>query len=82
MAAGAEIEVDLTLDTEPREVEVPTDFAAVLDAQPGARVAFEALSYSNQRRHVLAVEGAKADETRQRRILAALAGLTPPSPAA
>ena len=30
--------------------------------------AFDALSYSNQRRHVLAVEGAKAAETRARRI--------------
>ncbi|TFC09683.1 DUF1905 domain-containing protein [Cryobacterium algoritolerans] len=82
VAAGEEIEVDLTLDTEPREVEVPADLAALLDAKPGARVAFEALSYSNQRRHVLAVEGATADETRQRRILAALAELTTPYPAA
>lgn len=77
VAAGDEIEVDLALDTEAREVAVPADLAAALDAQPGARAAFEALSYSNQRRQVLAVEGAKAAETRQRRILAALAELSP-----
>lgn len=80
VAAGDEIEVDLRLDTEPREVEVPADFAAAL-ANEDARAAFDALSYSNQRRHVLAIEGAKAAETRERRILAALAELVPPSPA-
>ncbi|UOT07018.1 YdeI/OmpD-associated family protein [Rhodococcus opacus] len=31
-------------------------------------VELDALSYSNQRRHVLSVEGAKTDETPQRRI--------------
>jgi hypothetical protein len=80
VAAGEEIEVDLRVDTEPREVEVPADFAAALE-HAEARAAFDALSYSNQRRHVLAIEGAKAAETRQRRIRAALAELAPASPA-
>ncbi|MEX0790608.1 MAG: YdeI/OmpD-associated family protein, partial [Actinomycetota bacterium] len=39
-----------------------------LEGEPEARSYFEGLSYSNQRRHVLAIEGAKAAETRQRRI--------------
>ena len=39
-----------------------------LEREPEARRYFEGLSYSNQRRHVLAIEGAKAAETRQRRI--------------
>ena len=68
VAAGDEVEVELVLDTAPRTVSVPEDLAAALDSTPGARQTFEALSYSNQRRHVLAVEGAKAAETRQRRI--------------
>jgi hypothetical protein len=68
VTAGDEIEVELTLDTEPRRVEVPGDLATALAAEPAARTAFEALSYSNQRRIVLAVEGAKAAETRARRI--------------
>jgi uncharacterized protein YdeI (YjbR/CyaY-like superfamily) len=62
------MEVDLVLDTAPREVDVPSDFAAALDATPAARQAFDALSYSNKRRLTLAIEGAKAAETRQRRI--------------
>jgi hypothetical protein len=67
-AAGDEVEVNVELDTEPRTVEVPPDLAAALDATPSARAAFDVLSYSNRRRHVLAVEGAKAAETRARRV--------------
>jgi Bacteriocin-protection, YdeI or OmpD-Associated/Domain of unknown function (DUF1905) len=66
--AGDTIDVDLELDTEPREVDVPADLAAALDAKTGARRAFEALSYSNRRRIVLAIEDAKSPDTRQRRI--------------
>ncbi len=68
VAAGDEIEVAIELDTEPREVVVPPDFAAALDADPDARRFFEGLSYSNKRRFVLAIEDAKTPETRQRRI--------------
>jgi hypothetical protein len=68
VAAGDEIDVDLVLDTAPREVTVPPDFAAALDAEPAARRTFDSISYSNQSWHVLQVEGAKTDETRQRRI--------------
>lgn len=65
---GDEIEVDLELDTAPREVELPADFAAALDAAPEARRAFESLSYSNKRRFTLSIEAAKSEETRKRRI--------------
>lgn len=68
VAAGDEIEVTLELDTAPRVVDVPADLAAELDAEPAAKAAFGGLSYSNQRRIVLAIEGAKAPETRARRI--------------
>jgi Bacteriocin-protection, YdeI or OmpD-Associated/Domain of unknown function (DUF1905) len=66
--AGDELDVELELDTEPREVEVPPDLAAALGKAPTARRTFDALSYSNKRRHVLAIEGAKTPETRKRRI--------------
>lgn len=66
--AGDGIEVDLELDTAPREVEVPADFAAALDAAPEAKRFFETLSYSNKRRFTLSIEDAKTPETRQRRI--------------
>ncbi len=68
VAGGDEVDVDIELDTEPRMVTVPADFAAALDAEPDARRTFESLSYSNKSWHVLQVDGAKTDETRQRRI--------------
>ncbi|MFE0557422.1 YdeI/OmpD-associated family protein [Paenibacillus sp. NPDC058910] len=60
--------VQIELDTEPREITVPGDFSATLDLNPVARQYFDSLSYSNKRRLVLSIEGAKAMETRQRRI--------------
>ncbi len=68
VAGGDEVDVDLELDTAPREVNVPADFAAALDAEPEARRAFDGLSYSNRSWHVLSIDGAKSDETRRRRI--------------
>jgi hypothetical protein len=68
VAGGDEVEVDLELDTAPREVTVPDDLAAALDAEPAAQATFDGLSYSNKSWHVLQVTGAKTDETRQRRI--------------
>jgi hypothetical protein len=68
VAAGDAVEVDLELDTAPREVTVPPDFAAALDRDPKARQFFEGLSFSHKQRHVLAIDQAKTAETRQRRI--------------
>jgi hypothetical protein len=66
--AGDEVEVTLELDTEPRTVEVPDDLAAALAEKPGAREAFDALSYTMRKEHVRQVNEAKAQETRERRI--------------
>jgi Bacteriocin-protection, YdeI or OmpD-Associated/Domain of unknown function (DUF1905) len=68
VAGGDQVDVDVELDTAPREVTVPADLAAALDAEPDARRTFDGLSYSNKSWHVLQVTGAKTDETRQRRI--------------
>jgi hypothetical protein len=68
VAGGDEVDVDIELDTAPREVTVPADFAAALDAEPAARRTFDGLSYSNKSWHVLQVTGARTDQTRQRRI--------------
>ncbi|WP_436496753.1 YdeI/OmpD-associated family protein [Actinokineospora sp. HUAS TT18] len=76
VAAGDDIEVDVELDTEPRVVEVPPDFAAALAGAPAALAAFEALSYSHKRRHVLAIDDAKTPATRERRIAKAVADLS------
>jgi hypothetical protein len=73
--AGDEVEVRLELDTAPRTVTVPPDFADALASDPAAQDLFNTLSYSNKQRFVLSVEGAKSDETRRRRIAKAVATL-------
>ena len=73
--AGDEIDVDLELDTSPRELTLPDDLAAALDAEPEARRYFDGLSYSKRQWHVLSVSGAKTDETRQRRVAKSVAML-------
>lgn len=73
--AGQEVEVEVELDTAPRVVAVPADLKAALAAADGAKAAFDELSYSNQSRIVLSVEGAKTEETRLRRIAKAVAEL-------
>jgi Bacteriocin-protection, YdeI or OmpD-Associated/Domain of unknown function (DUF1905) len=75
VAAGEQIDVDIELDTEPREVTVPSDFATALDADVAAKQRFEAMSYTHRREHVRAIEDAKTAETRQRRIAKAIAML-------
>jgi hypothetical protein len=75
VAGGDEVDVDIELDTAPREVDVPSDLAKALDAEPPARETFDRLSYSNRSWHVLQVNGAKSDETRQRRIDKSIAAL-------
>ena len=75
VAAGDEVEIDLELDTEPREVAVPPDFAAALAGDAAAKRSFDGLSYSQQQRWVLSIEDAKTAETRQRRIAKALGAL-------
>jgi hypothetical protein len=75
IAANDVVDVNIELDTEPREVTVPADFADALDRDPDAKKFFDGLSYSNRRRHVLQIEGAKTAETRLRRIEKAVAML-------
>ena len=80
VAAGDEIDVVVELDTDPREVEVPADFQSALGGDAVARKRFESLSYSHKRQHVLAIEGAKTEETRQRRIAKAIDKLREATP--
>ena len=75
VAAGDLLDVELELDTAPREVRPPADLLAALDAEPGARRRFDALSYTLRKEHTRAVESAKADATRRRRIDKIVAGL-------
>lgn len=75
VAAGDQVEVSLVLDTKPRELVVPPELAAALAEEPAAKAFFDSLSYSNRRWHTLQVDGAKTDETRQRRIAKSVAML-------
>ena len=70
--AGDEIDVDLELDTAPREVAVPDDFAQALDGVPGLRQAFDALAFTHRKEPVRAIEEAKTPETRGSRIAKAV----------
>jgi hypothetical protein len=76
VSGGDQVDVDIELDTAPREVAVPADFAAALDADPAARSTFERLSYSNKSWHVLQITGARTDETRTRRISKSIEALS------
>jgi hypothetical protein len=75
VAGGDDVDVEMQLDTAPREVAVPADFKKALDRDAKARRAFDKLSYSNKQRFVLPVDQAKTPETRERRIAKAVATL-------
>lgn len=68
VAAGDTVDIDLELDTEPREVAVPADLAQALARNAKAKKFFDGLSYSNKRRLVIPIEDTKSAETRERRI--------------
>ena len=72
---GDTVDVDIELDTAPREVDVPADLGAALDKEPKARSTFDGLSNSNKGWHVSHVTGAKTEETRRRRITKSVAVL-------
>jgi Bacteriocin-protection, YdeI or OmpD-Associated/Domain of unknown function (DUF1905) len=75
VAGGEPVEVEISIDAEPRAIEVPDDFAAALEQDPTAKAAFDRLAPSHRRAHIDAITGAKAADTRQRRIDAALTKL-------
>jgi hypothetical protein len=66
--AGATVEVTLLLDTEPREVVLPQDFAAGLADEPRALATFNALTTALRRQIVQYVDSAKHARTREKRI--------------
>jgi len=69
IAGGDAITVELELDSAPRTTVVPDDLAAAL-AAAGATEAFDKLAPSARKAHVANVEGAKAQDTRERRVAA------------
>jgi len=77
---GETIEVRLELDDEPRVVTPPADLVKALKAAPPGWDRWRELSFTHQREHAEAVEGAKKPETRVRRIANAVAMITAAKP--
>ena len=75
VAGGDTVDVDIELDTAPREVAVPEEFARALKRDAAARKLFESLSYSRKLALVGPINDAKTAETRQRRFEKALEAL-------
>ena len=75
ISGGEDVDVDLELDTAPREVTVPPELQAALDEDPAAKATFEGLSYSNKSWHTLQVTGTNNPDTRARRIEKSIAAL-------
>ena len=70
--AGDTVEVELALDTEPREVELPAALASALADDPAARAGFDALSFTHRKEYARWITEAKRDDTRDRRVAEAL----------
>jgi bifunctional DNA-binding transcriptional regulator/antitoxin component of YhaV-PrlF toxin-antitoxin module len=68
VSAGDEVDVEVDLDMEPREVAVPPELAETLERDAELRRSFDELSRSKKRRLVDPIGQAKTAETRQRRI--------------
>ncbi len=66
------LRVTLELDTSKREVAAPKDLVAALTAAH-ALERWRALSFSHQREHAVAIDGAAKPETRARRVASAVA---------
>ena len=73
VAAGDEVEVEIALDTAPREVELPEDLAAAMDA--AARSTYDGLAFTHRKEWVRWVTEAKKPETRTTRIERTVAAL-------
>jgi len=72
--AGQTVDIDLELDTQAREVELPADFGAALARDAKAKKFFEGLSYSAKLRLVTPIN-VKNPDVRKERIAKTVAGL-------
>ena len=65
---GDIIEVEIKKDEEERGVEVPKEFANLLDNNIDAKEFYESLSYSNKRKYIQWITSAKKEETKIKRM--------------
>ena len=75
-AAGVEsgdtVSVELELDAEPRDVDVPPALAEALAGDDAARAAFDGLAFTHRKEYARWIAEAKREETRDRRVAEAL----------
>jgi hypothetical protein len=75
VVAGEEVDVDIELDTGPREAAVPADLDAALAHDDRARQFFDALAFTHRKEWVRWIEDAKRAETRTARVATTVAAL-------
>jgi hypothetical protein len=68
IAVGDRVRLELERDVRPRTVDVPPALQEALAADPVARTAFGALSFSHRREYAEWIDEAKRDDTRERRV--------------
>lgn len=74
---GAVVELELERDERPREVVIPPELVAALEANPTAAAAFEQLSFTRRHAYARSVADAKRPSTRARRVQQVLWDLNP-----
>jgi hypothetical protein len=75
VSAGDTVDVDLELDTQPRDVEVPPELAKALARDAKAKKYFDSLSYSGKFRLTAPIANGKTAETRERNLAKAMQAL-------
>ncbi|HEY1461980.1 MAG TPA: YdeI/OmpD-associated family protein [Terriglobales bacterium] len=73
--AGDTVSVVMELDEEERKVEVPAYLKKIIDKDSKAKEFWPKLSFTNQKEYVREIEGAKRQETREKRIAAMMDAL-------
>ena len=68
--------VQMSMDTDPRQVPLPDLFAKTLKKHPNEKVHFDKLSYSHKKEYVEWILAAKKEETRELRIMKAISMLS------
>lgn len=73
------VDVELQLDSEPREVPLPAELADALNDAPEAKAAFDRMPFGLKRKFLTEIEEAKTLDVRQRRTAKLVANLKRPS---
>ncbi len=69
---GDRVEIEIELDTAPREVDVPEELAMALASDAPARAAFDALAFTHRKEYARWISEAKRPETKERRVASTL----------